>query len=63
MEIKKIVVDGEEVSLFYDPEEEIAVGYDQLPSEKNDLEDTQELDLKGLDLEQTLVIDRNDINE
>ena len=62
MEIKKVVIDGEEISLYFNTDEENAVGYVELPSNTEELEKTQEIDLKGLDIENTLIIDRNDIN-
>lgn len=62
MEIKKVVIDGEEISLYFNTDEENAVGYVELPSNAEELEKTQEIDLKGLDIENTLIIDRNDIN-
>lgn len=62
MEIKKVVIDGEEISLCFNTDEENAVGYVELPSNEEELEKTQEIDLKGLDIENTIIIDRNDIN-
>lgn len=64
MEIKKINVEGKEIKLYIDEEGKQAVGYNVLP-EEDDLEKTQEIildDLRKQELEQTLVIDRNDIN-
>ena len=64
MEIKKINVNGKEVKLYIDEEGKKAVGYDVLP-EDDSLGDTQELmldELKSQILEQTLVMDKDDIN-
>ena len=58
-------MNGKEVFIYSNPEEEKAIGYDMLPEDEEELEKTQEIildEIKKQMLEKTLIIDKDDLN-